>query len=272
MRVSTLARFGLCAVLGAFALSVSAAERNLVEHADAPNQALLVGVSHGLPGIDIDVNNVKRLSGHSAFNFQPSVLMDAQGTKANVTSNLAQKAAQAGVDGSLLFYYSGHGSPGSIYLQDGGLGVDKIRKALEDGRSALGPLERLVFISDSCYSGSLLDPMRLGLLNEIRDPDILSALTANEIVFALSRGIDTGRAAAYWKKLFVFASSRADQTSLAGKDGSVFTVAFTKAFEEVMASHGSMGELVQKSQDYTKGHNPVARLVPADFTTEALIP
>lgn len=267
-----LARVGICAVVGCLTLSAHAADRSLVEHSDAPNQALLVGVSHGLPGIDIDVNNVKRISAHSAFNFQPTVLMEAQGTQANVTKELTRLAAQAGVDGSLLFYYSGHGSPGSIYLQDGSLAVEKIRKALETGRTAMGPLERLVFVSDSCYSGTLLDPMKLGLLSQLRDPEILSTLTANEIVFALSRGEGERAPASYWKRLFVFASSRADETSLAGKDGSVFTVAFTKAFDETANANGTMGELVQKSQTYTVGHHPVARLVPTDFSNEALIP
>lgn len=271
MRVSTLARIGLCAVLGSFTLSATAEERSLVEHFDAPNQALLVGVSHGLPGIDIDVNTVKRISSHSAYNFQPTTLMDAQGTKANVAQELAQAATRAGDDGSMLFYYSGHGSPGSLYLQDGSMTVDKIRKALEDGRSTQGPLERLVFISDSCYSGSLLDPMNLGVMTQLQDPEIQSALMVNEIVFGLSRSSHTGRAANYWKRLFVFASSRADETSLAGKDGSVFTVAFAKAFEETVNAKGKMTELVSKTQTLTVGHHPVARFAPADFGDEDVI-
>jgi hypothetical protein len=271
MRLSTLARAGLCAVLGTFALSSAAADRSLVTSPDAANQALLVGVSHGLPGIDIDVNNLKRISSHSAYNFQPTVLMEKAGTKANVAAELKNAATNAGADGSLLFYYSGHGSPGSIYLQDGSLAVDKIRKALEDGRASQGPMERLVFISDSCYSGTLLDPMRLGLMSQLRDPALLSAITANELLLGLSRSGEAGRAATYWKRLFVFASSRADETSLAGKDGSVFTVAFAKAFEETLTAQGTLGELVGKAQTLTVGHHPVARFAPETFADEGLI-
>ncbi len=272
MRVSTLARLGLSAAMGCTSVFAASAERSLVEHFDAPNQALLVGVSHGLPGIDLDVNNLKRISSHSAYNFQPTQLMDAQGTKANVMQELTLRASKAGSDGSLLFYYSGHGSPGSIYLEDGSLEVTKIRKALEDGRANQGPLERLVFISDSCFSGTLLDPMRLGLLPQLKDPEIQSALMTNEIVSALSRTDELGRAATYWKRLFVFASSRADETSLAGKDGSVFTVAFAKAFDETVSAKGSMNDLVTKTQTYTVGHHPVARFAPPDFGAEELIP
>ncbi len=271
MRVSTLARVGLWAILGTFAFSALAADRSLVEQTDAPNQSLLVGVSHGLPGIDLDVANAKRMGSHSAYNFQPRIVMDTDGTKANVAKELTAAAQRAGTDGSLFFYYSGHGSPGSIYLQDGSLAIDKIRQALEDGRAGMGPMQRLIFMSDSCYSGSLLDPMRLGILNEIRDPAILSALSANEILFQLTGG-DNTRAAAYWKKLFVFASSRADETSLAGKDGSVFTVALGKAFDEVVGNKGKMTDLVKRTQDLTVGHHPVARFAPQDFAAEDLIP
>ena len=179
MRVSTLARVGLWAILGTFAFSALAADRSLVEQTDAPNQSLLVGVSHGLPGIDLDVANAKRMGSHSAYNFQPRIVMDTDGTKANVAKELTAAAQRAGTDGSLFFYYSGHGSPGSIYLQDGSLAIDKIRQALEDGRAGMGPMQRLIFMSDSCYSGSLLDPMRLGILNEIRDPAILRSSSSS---------------------------------------------------------------------------------------------
>lgn len=271
MSLLRLTRVGVFAVAALLSLHASASDRSFVGSADAPNKVLLVGVSHGLPGIDIDVNNLKRISAHSSYNFQATTLMDSAGTISGVSKELTRLSTASGTDGALLFYYSGHGSPGSIYVQDGSLEVAKIRKAIEDGRKNLSPLERLLFISDSCYSGTLLDPMRLGLLNELRDPAILSVLTANEITFELSRSDEPGRAATYWNKLFVFASSRADETSLAGKDGSVFTNAFAKAFDETASSHGTMAELVKKSQDYTKGHHPVARFAPADFDKEDLI-
>jgi len=74
------------------------------------------------------------------------------------------------------------------------------------------------------------------------------------------------------KKLFVFASSRADETSLAGYDGSVFTNALVKAFNETEQKDETMATLVKLTQEYTEGHHPVARMVPKALELEELVP
>lgn len=272
MESRTKLALSLLVLTASLAFAGGQSNRSFVEQIDPGNVALLVGVSHGLPGIDLDVDNVEKMVTDAAFQMKPTILEEEEGVQANILKELTRLSAAAGENGSLFFYYSGHGSSGSIYVQDGTLPIEKIRKAMEDGRKPGHPLARLVFMSDSCYSGSLLDPLRLTAFGQIQDDSVRSAILASSIVSALTSPDSRDGASNYWKKLFVFASSQADETSLAGANGSVFTVALAQAFEETVKEDGTMGMLVGKTQQYTEGHHPVARFVPTNLEKEALIP
>lgn len=264
---------GMLLALAVFVASpaVAATKRSLVENSDGYNEALLVGVGHGLPGIDLDVDTVEAIATNPAYKFNTSYLEEAEGTSANVAAKLASLSEKTGSTGTLFYYFSGHGGPGSLYMQDGTMKIKTMRDAMEKGRAALGPMERVVMMFDSCYSGSLLDPVRMLLpLSQMYDSRISSAIFADEVVRQMSPA--RGEASTYWKKLFVFASSRADETSLAGQGGSVFTVALKKAFDEVSETNGTMETWVKKTQEYTVGHHPVARFVPETLAYETMKP
>lgn len=242
--------------------------RSLVENSDKSNLALLVGVTYGLPGIDLDLNNVDEIARHPAFRFNVSRLWEEQGTVDNVAKSLTETASKVDTGGSMLFYFSGHGDKGGLLMQDRLMKLAEIKAALEKGRQGKGPLSRLVLMFDSCYSGSLVDPLNRvrGVCKSSRSQEAMNIEFVNELMTEL------GDRAPYWSKLFVFASSRADETSLAGSNGSVFTVAMRKAFDEVAASKGSMKEFIEKTMLYTEGHHPVPRLVPDLWANEALVP
>jgi hypothetical protein len=247
----------------------SAQDRSFVETANATNLSLLVGVSHGLPGIDKDVDNAEAIGINDHYKFTSTRLMDKEGTAKAVKQNLTDVASKVSDNGTFFFYYSGHGDKGSIYVQDRLVYIEDIRDAVKAGRAGKSPLARMVMIFDSCYSGSLLEPLRKFFdMPEVDERDQAVALADN--VTRIMQG--DLRDEPYWQKLFVFASSRADETSLAGSDGSVFTVAMKKAFDEVSAAGGTMDNFVTTTQNYTKGHHPVARLVPAEMSNEKLIP
>ena len=170
----------------------------------------------------------------------------------------------AGDSGTAFFYYTGHGSPNSLYLYDGSLTSDKIRGAIAQGRDGRGPLSRLVMVIDACFSGSLLDPMRLVRLTLAEEQAALVALF-DRMTESFSRG------ETYWNSLMIVASSRADQTSQASMEGSIFTLAMKKAFDEVAESRGTVGEFFLKAKEYTKRHEPVARFVPESLKEEPLV-
>lgn len=246
--------------------ALATAQRGLADDPNGENLALLVGVSHGLPGIDIDVNNLEAMSTKAEFNFKTSRLEDEEGTGENVTARLGELSKSVGkVGGTLLFYYTGHGSPGSLYLQDGSTDIADIRDAIEGNLETGDVLDRFVFIIDACFSGSLLDPMNVMQMSH----EMKNTLMVQSVMDALApkKGRDN-----YWKKLFVFASSKADETSLAGWDGSVFTNALVKGFTEAATNGGTMGDWVSLTQKYTEGHHPVARFAPSSLENEALIP
>ena len=151
-------------------------------------------------------------------------------------------------------------------MQDRLLSAAEIKTAVQQARQSAGPLQRLVMMFDSCYSGALLDPLRRNLT------PLMNIQFANEMADSvMNEFTQTRDGANYWNKIFVFASSRADETSAAGEAGSEFTVAMKKAFDETIQS-GTVGEFIKKAQQYTVDHHPVARLVPLDMNNEKMAP
>jgi Caspase domain len=263
-----VSKLPLTAFLVSFALPwAQASERGLVHSATAHNTASLVGVSHGLPGIDTDVKNASDMATNPAYNYTVKTLSDEQGTTENIKADLTTISGQADEQGSFFFYFSGHGSPGSIYAQDRSLKIEEIRAALEEGRKNSGPFARLIMMYDSCFSGSLLDPIGkfMPLVDNSQEE---TQAFVDSVVKAMASISDEP----VYKELFVFASSRANETSLAGDNGSVFTVALRKAFDETIASNATIGEFIAKTQTYTVGHHPVARLVPTTLSDEKMKP
>lgn len=235
----------------------------LVEDAKASNQAVLVGVSHGLPGIKIDVDHMVSISENNSYNYQVRRLEESKGTADKVLREINEAARAAGKDGTLFFYFSGHGNRGSIYLQDRSVRIEEIRNAIVAGRMEIGPLHRLVMMFDSCHSGSLLDPDLRQMITPLGlDIDFLFNTLSNPLTLKIQR------AELYWDKLFIFASSTADESSLAGKNGSNFTNALFKAFN--YSEHLKISEFIELTKDYTAGHHPVARLAPESLAQENL--
>lgn len=247
-------------------------DRGWVENPLGANQALIVGVAKNLPGIDIDVRNVNQMATHADYQFSAILLQNSQGTTSRISAELRKLSGQASADGTLMFYFSGHGNRGLIQVQDRTMRVSEIRSAIEKGRNGMGPLRRLILFFDSCYSGTLLDPFRNLLKPGSFDEKTESALLTEEVAREMTRPSRNGESRNYWEDLFVFAACRANETSLASGKGSIFTLAMKRAFEESMTQNLTMGEFVQKTQAYTQGHHPVARLVPVDLENEKMRP
>jgi hypothetical protein len=244
----------LCAHLPQSAFS------SLAANAQERNQALLLSVAHGLPGLDLDILNAKTILTDSSNQFQTVELKDVK--VAQAAMDLKKVAQTAGPLGSFAFYYTGHGLKGGLFLQDATLSIQQIRKAIEEARIKEGPLSRLVLIFDSCYSGSLIDPIR---------KDRLSADFADEVVRVMTAPSRDGQSySSYWKELIVFASAAANETCLAGDDGSQFTVALKKSWDSVIQSDGTIGEFIAATKKGTVGSHPVERLVPASLAESKL--
>lgn len=249
-------------------ISHASQSRSLVSDSKANNRSLLVAAVNGLSGLDLDIKNVQEVGNNPAFGFKDTTLWDEKATVAGTELEIAKVAGEVGEDGTFFFYYTGHGSKGGLYMADQKfLHVDDIRQAIETGRKGMGPLARLVIMYDSCYSGSMVDPVRKNMFSEELFNQDMATSMANSIVNAFS----TRDSAAYWKSLFVFASSRADETSLASPEGSIFTLALKKAFLETAKTNGNMATFAELTKTYTKGHHPVERFVPDSMKNESLL-
>ena len=120
------------------------------------------GVFNDLKGCVNDANDWAELL--AEFDFDVSILLDEQGTRENMKSALRDLVASLKPGDYGVFTYSGHGTynrdtsadePDSydeaLYVYDGILLDDELREILDD----LNPQANLVFVSDSCYSGTV---------------------------------------------------------------------------------------------------------------------
>lgn len=258
------------AVLIAACLSqaaISTTTRGLVESAESRNNALLVGVSHGLPGLDIDLENVKLMAEHPSYRYDVRLLTENDGTVENIARDLTAYSRDVDEKGTFLFYFTGHGNVGVICPSDRDMTVEEIRDALVAGREGLTPLSRLVLVFDSCHSGSLAGPLKhIGA--HIAALGAAPSL-ADRIVRALAA---VNRGGEYWEKLMVIASAQPDETCLASPSGSYFTNGLKEAFDETVTSQGTVGDLVRLAVEKTYGSTPMARLVPESLGAEPLVP
>ena len=245
-------------------------DRGWVEDPNANNRALIVGVSHGLDGLDYDIANVKAMVEHAAYQFHSSILEEGKATVSGISNALETESKSVGANSTLLFYFTGHGNVGIIWPQDKTMSVEKIRDAIIAGRKGLDPIERLVLVYDSCNSGSLLDPMRLLPHSFEIDQGQQNIDFSDSVVESFTSKVRGGEK--YWNKLIVFASSRSNESSIATAKGSMFTLAMNRAFKESLNDNQTFGQFISLTQKYTEGHHPVARLVPASLSDELMVP
>lgn len=255
-------------VFASAVVSHASTSRSLVTNSKANNRALLVAAANGLSGLDYDIKNLQDIGSNADYAFKDSVLLDDNASVAGTKAALAKLAEEVDADGTLFFYFTGHGTKGGLYMGDQKfLHVSDIREAIELGRQGKGPVSRLVIMYDSCFSGSMVDPVLRNMFSD----ELLSLGTATAMADELVQGLQTRGAENYWSSLFVFASSLATETSLASAKGSIFTLALKQAFEETVKANGTMATLVELTKKYTKGHHPIERFVPATMKDENIL-
>src|SRR6218665_2733840 len=72
--------FGSLMLFLGLATTGFAADRGLVAMNNVENKALLVGVTYGLPGIDIDLDHVEKMAQNSNYQFDVTRLWEDEGT------------------------------------------------------------------------------------------------------------------------------------------------------------------------------------------------
>src|SRR5438045_982851 len=133
-------RLTLAVLASLVLISSQVSATGFVEKSDGNNEALLVGVGHGLSGLDKDVDNVDFVSQNASYKYARTILEEEAGTVKNISDNLTMLADKAGDTGTFFFYFTGHGNVGLIWPQDNTMDVKDIRAAIEKGRTK--PLKR----------------------------------------------------------------------------------------------------------------------------------
>jgi hypothetical protein len=152
-------------------------------------RALCVGIND-YPGIlnDLDgcINDMKSWAATlTAFGFDVATLADAQATKADFLQVLEDMLAQSGAGDYVAVCYSGHGThvkdtsgdetdrwDEALYLYDDVLLDDELYDALGKADAET----RVVFVMDSCFSGTVTRALNVGAVRGkaryVRPPDM----------------------------------------------------------------------------------------------------
>ncbi len=144
----------------------------------ADNYALLFGAPNDLPGVVTDIVEMENLLNNSGYGYR--VISNPSTSKSELLSTLRNYGAKISDRGTLLLYFSGHGTPSGLFVTEESAKITKkdldnfanagpfkgqfaspteIMGALRDARSKSGktqPIRFLISIVDTCFSGAWL--------------------------------------------------------------------------------------------------------------------
>ena len=158
---------------------------------NADNYALIFGAPNDLKGVSKDVAEMENLLNNSGYGYR--VITNSRASKADILKTLGTYSAKISEKGTLLIYFSGHGTEEGEFLTDEGpvqakpdenWGTDlskpvtakdsnttqlnmellshrEVLAALREGRTSGGkiaPIKFLITIIDACFSGTWNNP------------------------------------------------------------------------------------------------------------------
>ena len=238
----------------AVGLFAATALLNVAGSGAAP-RALLIGVAdvphNPLPGIDLDLDNMKKVA--EILGFHPGdikVLMNQQATYANVRQALGTWVKD-GVQPQdhVLIYFSGHGTlvpdpaPGNVGGVDDALVLHDVERATVKGRATLRnvlighefgtalasiPSRNVLVLVDACHSGTatrniLLGNQRLGVGSGVQKFFSYEGMPAGHTRALKMHAGDENYAA--------LSAARDDEFAVGTEQGGLFTLGVVEAIE-----------------------------------------
>ncbi len=116
------------------------------------------------------------------------LLTNSQATKSAILSALRSQFAKASQKDAIIFFFSGHGSPGNLVCYDGQLDYQSIKNIMAESKASY----KMIF-ADACFSGKMRREQR----NQ-HNTSVPASLRNTEVMF--------------------FLSSRSDETSIERRD------------------------------------------------------
>lgn len=213
-----------CSRLGPQRKSDASEVESLAANESTHNIAIL-GSGAG-PGVsssdafDLDVKKMAEVLRAEPFTFDVRLHGDKQPDE--LAKALASAAKELPPDGTLLFFFSGHGSRGNIYKGDAAMSYSDINAAVANGKYA-----RFTAIIESCNSGSF------------------------------TRGSTAIKTSSNFQSLLVMTAARADESSADDGTDSYFPRYLGKYLKELAKDpKATMGDLAKKVFAAAKAGNP----------------
>lgn len=104
------------------------------------------------------------------------LLKNSQATKAAILAALRKQFAKATKNDAILFFFSGHGSPGSLVCYDGQLDYQSIKDIMAKSKAR----SKMIF-ADACFSGKMRTEQRTQ-----HNTSVPESLRNTEVMFFLS--------------------------------------------------------------------------------------
>jgi hypothetical protein len=251
----------------------------------AKNIAVIVGAPNDLPGIDYDVDMMKRALAAEGRGFEVRTVWKP--SAAELVKQTAAAAADVGDGGTLFFFFSGHGAEsGHLMAQPGFVNFDDVTAGIKKARSK--PLKRFVAMIDSCFSGQMVDgqmavargdgqaagtfSLQEDSAQEAAALEQLGGGVADATMTSLvgKNAESSSYAGQMAEQILVVAAANRVTTSLAGTRGSTFTKSVYEALRSLETKpSATIREFLAVTKEKTRSasgghHTPVYRVFPAE--------
>lgn len=137
------------------------------------------------PGNDIDLSLCANDAATIKWVFQKNkrantvLLQNSRATRAAILSALRSQFAKATKNDAILFFFSGHGSPGNLVCYDGELDYQSIKEIMAKSKAR----SKMIFV-DACFSGKMRRNQRT------QNTSVPANLRNTEVMFFLSSRSD----------------------------------------------------------------------------------
>ena len=119
-------------------------------------------------------------------NAETVLLVNSQVNERQVLAKMKELYAKAKPEDMIVFFYSGHGSPGSLVFYDKELPYDRICKVMANSKA-----KRKVVFLNCCYSGKMSDAASKGGTNTGRKISASDYRNTSVLMFLSSRPTET---------------------------------------------------------------------------------
>ncbi len=267
---------------------------------NATNVALLfTGDASGIPGVFKDPPNIQKVLTEPSLDLRFLVnkyISKNQSQIEQESAAAARKMLEVSPNGTMLWYFSGHGAENGELIANGGMGFrfESVARAMRQARGDVA-FKRLIVLIDACFSGNSVDGNTaitansgngVGGGNSFGNNPFggLFALNGNIVApageptrIAQDQAVQSVVTAAQpmqgllYEQFIVIASSRKTELSGDSGQGGTGTLAFLNAIIQMRGNpNATIEQALQATVRNASGQTPVYRVEPENIKNEPL--